>query len=110
MAVPPSYCRDRADWLGAIVTFESRIHELCRRAVTAKDDEVELVLAELRVALREHILHTRRLLSTYPFSRRSRETCGTLVAQRLTARKKETSGLPQFTTPSDAVWDTLQRI
>lgn len=92
------------------MTFETRIHELCRRAVTAKDDEVELVLAELKFALREHILHTRRLLSTYPFSRRSHETWEPLVAQRPTARNKEVSGFPQFTTPSGAVWDTLQRI
>lgn len=90
------------------MTLETRIHELCRKAITANDNEVGHVITELKTALREHMRNTRHLLSTYPFSRESREIWNREMAERY-ADCGET-GHQQITTPSGAVWDTLPRI
>lgn len=41
--------------------LEDRIRRLCARAVCADDSEAEVILAELRAALHEHIRFTRQL-------------------------------------------------
>ncbi len=63
------------------MTLETRIRELCRKAVTARDHEIEPVIADLKSALREHMQHTRQLLFSYPFSPDFRETRRTEMAQ-----------------------------
>jgi hypothetical protein len=42
-------------------TLEDRIRTLCGRAISAKEPELEPILAELRFALREHIRFVRRM-------------------------------------------------
>jgi len=42
-------------------TLEDRIRHLCGRAVSAKEPELETILAELRFSLREHIQFVRRM-------------------------------------------------
>jgi hypothetical protein len=42
-------------------TLEDRIRALCQRAVSARDPELEAILAELRFALREHIRFMRNM-------------------------------------------------
>ena len=90
------------------MTLETRIHELCRKAITANDDKIEQVIAELKTALGEHMRHSRQLLSAYPFSRETRAIWRTEMAQSYAASGQ--AGHPQITTPSGAVWDTLPRI
>lgn len=51
------------------MSSETRILELCRKAVLANDQDAKCILAELKVALREHMERTRRTLSAYPFAR-----------------------------------------
>jgi hypothetical protein len=41
--------------------LEDRIRELCAMAVTAEQPELEIILAELQSALREHTERLRRL-------------------------------------------------
>jgi uncharacterized protein YoaH (UPF0181 family) len=44
-----------------IHSIDERIKELCSRAVTAGESEVEFILAQLRAALREHTRIVRRM-------------------------------------------------
>jgi hypothetical protein len=44
-----------------VVAAEERIRELCARAVSAPDEECELILAELRVAISNHIRFLREM-------------------------------------------------
>ena len=41
--------------------LEDRIRELCAKAVSAADDELEPIIRELRTALREHSQRLRQL-------------------------------------------------
>ena len=41
--------------------LDQRIRELCSKAVTAKDSEVEAILSELQAALREHTQFVRQM-------------------------------------------------
>jgi outer membrane lipopolysaccharide assembly protein LptE/RlpB len=43
---------------------EDRIRELCRKALTAKDTELEVIFEELRAALHEHIERLRKIAIT----------------------------------------------
>jgi hypothetical protein len=47
--------------MSVIATLEDRIRHLCTRAVSAEDSEAEVILAELRAALHEHMSFTRQL-------------------------------------------------
>ena len=50
---------------------EKRIKELCARALATKNkQELERVMTELRVALREHTLNAENNLYSYPILRR----------------------------------------
>src|SRR5262249_44057487 len=53
-----------------VVATEDRIRELCARAVSAPDEECELIVAELRVAINNHI----RFLQEMTREMRERET------------------------------------
>ena len=44
-----------------IEDIHERIRDLCARAVTAEEPEVESLLAELRAALRQHALLVRKM-------------------------------------------------
>jgi|HubBroStandDraft_2_1064218.scaffolds.fasta_scaffold53105_2 hypothetical protein len=51
-----------------MLRMEDRIRRLCSEILaTTKDEEVELLLVELREALRQHIERLRGRLSSYPF-------------------------------------------
>jgi hypothetical protein len=69
------YCIEPTKWLwqdsvGALMTLEDRIRELCVRAIAADDArELEYILAELKLALREHTERLRGMLSHYPLLR-----------------------------------------
>jgi hypothetical protein len=54
--------RDLSDEGGDVSSrrLEDRIRELSRKALTAKDSELEAVFAELRTALHQHIERIRR--------------------------------------------------
>lgn len=45
-------------------TDEDRIRELCAMAISARSDEWEPILAELRAALREHVTFLREMART----------------------------------------------
>jgi hypothetical protein len=47
--------------LSMLRRLEDRIRELCAQAVSAEEPELEIVLAELQAALREHTERLRRL-------------------------------------------------
>ena len=49
------------DRVPVVPPLEDRIRSLCAQAVCADDSEAEIILAELRAALREHIQFTRQL-------------------------------------------------
>ena len=50
------------------ITLERRIRELCAQAVATPDAaELEPILAELRVALREHVAQIKSLVAEFPF-------------------------------------------
>ena len=50
--------------------YEKRVKELCANALAAtNEDELESVMAELRVALREHALNAENILYSYPVLR-----------------------------------------
>jgi hypothetical protein len=52
------------------VTSEDRIRNLCVQAVAAKDDDevLNLILPQLKDALREHLGNVRRMVANeYPF-------------------------------------------
>jgi hypothetical protein len=52
------------------MTLEDRIRELCAKAVAADDArELECILTELKLALREHTERLRDMLSHYPMLR-----------------------------------------
>jgi len=54
--------------------WENRIKELCARALSAKEnEELEEVLTELRIALREHALQAENRFYSYPVLRRDPE-------------------------------------
>jgi hypothetical protein len=44
-----------------VAAAEERIRELCARAVSAPDEECELILAELQVAISNHIRFLREM-------------------------------------------------
>ena len=44
-----------------VVAAEDRIRELCAKAVSASDEESELIVAELQVAIRNHIRFLREM-------------------------------------------------
>jgi hypothetical protein len=44
--------------------LDERIRELCAKAVTAPEGELEAILRELNSALREHTLQLRKLAAT----------------------------------------------
>jgi hypothetical protein len=51
------------------VTLERRIRELCVQAIGARDaEQVQLVLSELRDALRQHTEQLKTIVADYPFS------------------------------------------
>jgi hypothetical protein len=56
---------------------ESTIRELCARAVSASDEECELIAAELREAIRTHILFLRNMTREM----REREHAATLTGK-----------------------------
>ncbi len=41
--------------------FDERIRELCAKAVTAPESEVDAILSELKALLREHIEYVRQM-------------------------------------------------
>jgi len=49
------------DHVPVVPPLEDRIRRLCARAVCAGDAEAEIILAELRAALHEHIRFTKQL-------------------------------------------------
>jgi hypothetical protein len=49
-------------------TLERRIRELCAQAVATPDTaELEAIVAELRVALREHVAQIKSMVAEFPF-------------------------------------------
>jgi hypothetical protein len=52
------------------MSLDDRIRELCGKAIAADDpQELDCILAELNMALREHSERLRSLLSHYPILR-----------------------------------------
>jgi hypothetical protein len=50
------------------VTSQDRIRELCAQAVTATDDEaLNIILPQLKDALREHLKNLRLMVAEYRF-------------------------------------------
>lgn len=46
----------------AASSLQDRVHELCAQAIAAKNDaELEIILPELRAAIRDHIRHLRAI-------------------------------------------------
>jgi len=60
-----------------VVTAEDRIRELCARAVSAPDEECELIFAELKVEISNHI----RFLREMTREMREREAAGAAPTQ-----------------------------
>lgn len=55
--------------MGYDVTLERRIRELCAQAVATPDaGQLEPILTELRLALRDHVEQIKNLVEDYPFS------------------------------------------
>jgi len=52
----------------------TKIKMLCARALTAGEDELEAILVELRIAVREHALRVENELYSYPVLRRDPQT------------------------------------
>ena len=53
---------------------DEHIKTLCARALTASEDELEAILVELRIAVREHALKVENELYSYPVLRRDPQT------------------------------------
>jgi len=60
IAAAKNYCYRTVE-LSAI---DERVKRLCAKAATAREDEAEEILAELRVALKEHARFVRLMAST----------------------------------------------
>ena len=59
--------------------IDDRIRDLCARAATAEEPEVESVLVELRAALREHAQYV-RYMATRAWSRSPKNTSSSKAA------------------------------
>jgi hypothetical protein len=66
--MPQSFIRHQDVPMAYDLTLERRIRELCAQAVaTPNTAELGPILAELRVALRQHVAQIKSLVAEFPF-------------------------------------------